>query len=224
MNKYIQYTTLNRADRNYSLIRKPIQLLSALLLMDLVRGLIMKSELTQARLKELLNYNPETGIFTRRIGVCNQITGDVAGWEEAPGGYIQIGINYKTFKAHRLAWLYMKGYLPKNIDVEHIDRIKDNNRWENLRLASRMCNMRNTSNRSTNTSGVKGVSWNKLNKKWVAQITVNKINKGLGLYQDFDSAVCARLAGEQCLNWSHCDSNSPAYRYVKNNIQTINGG
>ncbi|MCP4373526.1 MAG: hypothetical protein GY797_36295 [Deltaproteobacteria bacterium] len=51
-------------------------------------------------------------------------------------------------------------------------------------------------------------------------LCINGINKYLGTYNNFDNAVCARLAGEQCVNWSGCDSNSPAFKYVKGHIQT----
>ena len=82
-------------------------------------------------------------------------------------------------------------------------------------MASQSCNLRNTGNFAHNTSGVKGVSWSKLTNKWEACIKINRKKKHLGMYKNFDDAVCARLAGEQCLDWEGCDSNSPAYLYVK---------
>jgi len=100
--------------------------------------------------------------------------------------------------------------------------IKYHNWWDNLREATQQCNQRNVGTRSDNTSGVKGVTWHKRDKQWVAQICVNKKNKSIGYYADFDDAVCARLAAEQCVDWAGCDSSSPAYQYVTN-IQQIYG-
>lgn len=173
--------------------------------------------LTREELKESLNYNPETGVFTWKVRRKNSVQiGDVAGTKH-PNGYIVIMVHGKLYGAHRLAWLYVHGYLPE-YDVDHINRIKDNNRIINLREVSRSCNMRNTGNHKDNTSGVKGVGWAKRENKWYAQIRVNQKGKSLGYYVDFQDAVCARLAGEQACNWSGCDSNSPAFQYVKNKI------
>ena len=129
-----------------------------------------------------------------------------------------IGINGREYGVHRLAWFYVYGYWPEN-GVDHMDRIRHHNWINNLREISQQCNMRNTDNYKTNTSGVKGVSWNEKLKKWTGQLSLNNKSKYLGCYKEFDNAVCARLAGEQCLNWEGCDSCSPAYQYVKENIQ-----
>ena len=124
----------------------------------------------------------------------------------------------KLYKAHRLAWFYVHGYMPEN-DIDHEDRITNHNWIKNLREVSKVCNARNIGNIKSNTSGVKGVKWDKFNTKWEVCIMINQINKYLGRYKSFDNAVCARLAGEQCVNWEGCDSHSPAYQYVRENIQ-----
>lgn len=175
-------------------------------------------KLSQKELKRQLKYNPKTGIFTWLISNSNCIKiGDDAGTMHSTG-YIHIRIARKDYKAHRLAWLYVYGYFPEN-DLDHKDRIKHHNWIKNLREASKQCNNRNQGTPKNNTSGVKGVSWYKSTNKWRGQIVVNKKNKNLGCYDDFDDAVCARLSAEQCLNWNECDSSSPAYKYVKENIQ-----
>lgn len=172
--------------------------------------------LTQKRLKEVLNYDPLTGVFTWFKNRSSRArAGGVAGYKS--NGYLKIRIDSGQYYAHRLAWLYIHGYLPEN-DMDHIDRIKYHNWIDNLRETSRSCNMRNTINRKDNISGVKGVSWNKETNKWRVQISVNSHNKNIGHFKSFDNAVCARLIAEQCLNWSGCDSNSPAYKYVNENI------
>lgn len=180
----------------------------------------MMRKVTHKELKRLLDYDSLTGVFKWKnlnSKAKNIKIGDVAG-SKNKRGYIQIAVNGKTYYAHRLAWFYVYGYFPEN-RIDHKDQVKYHNWIKNLREASSQCNMRNSGNHKNNTSGVKGVGWDKKLNKWTAQITNNKKSKRLGYYNNFDDAVCARLAGEQCLNWSNCDSNSPAYQYVKENIQ-----
>ncbi len=172
--------------------------------------------------KELLrnlDYSPFTGIFTQKINKRGKTKpGDIMGTKDKDG-YIIISILGKKHKAHRLAWFYYYGYWPEN-DLDHFpDRTKDHNWISNLREASKQCNAQNTGNPIHNTSGVKGVCWSNYKNKWIGRMFIKGKNKTLGSYDDFDEAVCARLAGEQCLNWSECDNNSPAYQYVKENIQ-----
>ena len=170
---------------------------------------------TQDRLKELLEYDPKTGKFFWRVARGVRV-GAEAGSVDSEG-YICIGVDWKTYKAHRLAWLYVHGYLPEN-QIDHIDRDPSNNRIKNLREVSVICNSRNCGNPRTNRSGVRGVSWHKSTGKWQVQIEVNQRNFHLGYYDDFTEAVCARLAAEQCLGWSGCDSSSPAFQYVSSNL------
>jgi len=172
-----------------------------------------KKKLTQKRLKEALHYDSDTGVFVWIVALARRIkTGDVAGFPDC--GYIKIGIDGEEYKAHRLAWLYVYGYFPEN-EIDHKDRIRCHNWIKNLREVSHKCNIRNTGNHKDNKSGVKGVCWAKHAKKWLATIGVDNKLKHLGIYKNFDNAVCARLAAEQCLDWSGCDSSSPAFKYVQ---------
>jgi len=175
----------------------------------------MNNSVTWNELVKVLDYNVKTGIFKWKISGGsireNRIAGSI---REDGDGYIEICINGKYYLAHRLAWFYVHGYFPEH-GLDHMDRIKHHNGIDNLREATQSCNMRNTGNLKNNTSGVKGVHWHKLAKKWNAKIMVLNKTKHLGLYKDFNNAVCARLAGEQCLDWANCDSSSPAYQYVK---------
>ncbi len=94
--------------------------------------------LTQAELKAVLHYDPETGIFTRYgHNKCGSKTYQ---------GYIGIGIKRKTYYAHRLAWLYMTGVWPSK-EIDHKNRIRDDNRWVNLREATRSMQSRNRRDR-----------------------------------------------------------------------------
>ena len=99
--------------------------------------------LTQARLKELLHYDPETGAFTWRVDRTNgRRAGDLAG--STREGHITIGVEGTQYYAHRLAVLYMTGKWPKaGMHVDHINRQKADNRWCNLRVVSHSKNMRN---------------------------------------------------------------------------------
>ena len=170
--------------------------------------------LTQERLKELMNYDPDRGLFTWKVNRGYVKAGSIAGGLDSKG-YVRIRVEGTLYIAHRLAFLWMEGYLPEN-GVDHKDRIRHNNWWENLREASNQCNLRNTGNYCCNTSGVKGICWYKKYNKWEAYIVVNRKSYHLGYFTEFEEAAYARLAAEQCLNWSRCDSKSPAQQFIKN--------
>jgi len=165
--------------------------------------------------KELIKqvyYNTITGIFIWKISKRG-----IAG-TKSKDGYITITINYKPYLAHILAWFYVHGYWPENM-IDHKDQIKHHNWIKNLREATNSSNQQNRGNPKNNTSGIKGVCWVKERKKWMSYIYVKTRLKNIGYYKSFDNAVCARLAGEQCLGWVVNDLNSPAFCYVKNRIQ-----
>jgi len=124
-----------------------------------------------------------------------------------------ISVDGESYQAHRLSWVYYYGVFPDDF-LDHINRDPSSNQISNLREVSQQCNIRNTGNSKRNTSGIKGVRWVKPNKRWAAFIVVSQKNISVGYYKLFSNAVCARLAAEQCLGWSGCDSSSPAYKYV----------
>jgi len=144
-------------------------------------GEVMEN-LTQERLKELLDYNPDTGIFIWKVSGHGCETGDVAG-SLNNRGYRQIGIDYKVYRASRLAWLYMESYFPEH-DVDHINRVEGDDKWSNLRHVSHQCNLRNCGRHRNNKSGVTGVSWHKQNEKWVAMIMAVDKQKHLGYFKE----------------------------------------
>jgi HNH endonuclease/AP2 domain len=148
--------------------------------------------LTQKRLKELLHYNPETGIFTwlmKPSPQANRISADNIAGHINVEGYFVIGIDGKVYKAHRLAWFYMAGVWPNQID--HINGIRNDNRWCNLRLVKKSQNALNRGENKNNTSGIKGVSWYKKYEKWVAQIGKNKKRINLGYFDTKEEAHAA---------------------------------
>lgn len=173
------------------------------------------AKLTQKRLKEVLAYNPSTGVFRWRESGRGR-KADLSAGTLNSHGYLQIRIDRKIHLVHRLVFLYVDGYLPEN-GVDHKDRNKTNNRRDNLREVSNQCNLRNTGNYCHNTSGVKGVCWEKSRNKWRASIGIDGKSKNLGLYTDFNNAVMARYDAEKRLNWAGCEDSSPAYRYLLEN-------
>ena len=145
--------------------------------------------ITQERLKELLHYNPETGVFTRNWTMGRKArVGSIAG-SVRKDGYRQIQINKIKYLSHRLAWLYMTGSWPKE-DIDHINRVKDDNRWENLREASPSQNQANRKININNSSGLKGVQYRKDNTKnpWQASIECNGKSIYLGYFRTPEEA------------------------------------
>lgn len=166
-----------------------------------------RKPLTQDRLKELLYYNPETGIFIRRIdriagAPCPRWkAGTVAGCtQRARGTYITIRIDGILYPAHKLAWLYMTGNWADLIDHRDLDGL--NNRFGNLRPATKSQNAVNTRAPKTNKSGFKGVHFSKSAQKWVSKMRRNNKVRYLGTFDTPEAAhkaYCAestRLDGE----------------------------
>lgn len=93
-------------------------------------------------LKRALSYDPETGVFTRLVRASNRPAGSPAGYKQQRDGYILVRVLGQTFSAHRLAWFYMTGAWPDQ-EIDHINRMRADNRWENLRDVTRAVNMEN---------------------------------------------------------------------------------
>lgn len=151
---------------------------------------LKKEPLTQKYLKSILNYNPQTGIFTyiKRTANNNYI-GKVAGGTNNEG-YRVICIKGKPYLEHRLAFLYMTGQWPKKI-VDHIDMDKSNNVWENLRECNHTQNRINTFVRADNSSNHTGVNWHDKLQKWRVRIGYKGKRFALGCYDNKEEAVKA---------------------------------
>ena len=161
--------------------------------------------MNQKQLKELLNYDINTGLFAWRISPNPRIkTGSIAGCPNNYG-YIHIRINKKPYKAHRLAWLYIYGCFPPKL-IDHINHDKADNRIVNLRLANHSENGRNRLTNKNNLSGIAGVNWKKESNKWVSQIQVNSIKRHLGYFIDKFEAICARKSAENKYNFTIANS------------------
>lgn len=125
--------------------------------------------LTLDRLRELLEYDCDSGLFVRRFGIRGHRTGEVVGTINKHLGYAAIMIDGELFYGHRLAWFYMTGEWPKH-QIDHINLNKSDNRWMNLREATVSQNRANRIAQSNNTSGLKWVSWCKRREKWRATV------------------------------------------------------
>ena len=145
--------------------------------------------ITQERVRELLEYDQDTGVFRWRRTVGKRLSGTVAGHQKhcPKDRYWMIMLDGKRYMAHRLAYLYIYGYIPKVVD--HVDNDPLNNRIRNLRAATISQNNANTGKKATNSSGYKGVSLQK--ERWIASI--NKDGKRIYVGA-FDTAEEAHKA------------------------------
>ncbi len=152
--------------------------------------------LTQSRLKELLDYNPDTGVFVwREWRGGTAFKGSVAGRPDSKGR-IQVMVDGASYFAHRLAWLFVNGKFPPE-HIDHINRDVSDNRIQNLRLASNIENGQNRNKHPRNTSGVSGVSFHKKTGKWQAKITFSGKTIYLGVYESIEEAAAARAFGKE---------------------------
>jgi len=144
--------------------------------------------ITQSELKKQLKYNESTGIFTWNLTKSGVLIGSIAGCES--GGYITIGLFGKPRSAHRLAFLYMTGEIPEQVD--HINHKKADNRWGNLRPANNKINQQNKPLSKANKSGFNGVVWSKKSNKWHSNIHIGDKNISLGFFDNIFDAINAR--------------------------------
>ena len=149
------------------------------------------TSLTQERLMSLVSYDAETGVFTWRITRRNCKTGAVAG--SLLKGYVRISIDSKIYAAHRLAWLYTYGCWPSG-EIDHINRVRNDNRLCNLREATRELNTQNANVRVDSPYGIRGVTKHKYSNKYRARIQANKKAMLLGLFDTPEEAAAAYAA------------------------------
>ena len=144
--------------------------------------------LTQEILKQYVVYHPDTGWFTSTgVRYSNKQAGERVGTLHKTKGYRYLTIKGKTYREQRVAFLYMTGEWP-NHQVDHINRIKDDNRWGNLRDVPAAKNAQNRKVFSTNKSGHTGVVWNKEYLKWQVLCRSNGRQHYGGLFDNLDEA------------------------------------
>lgn len=147
--------------------------------------------MNQQQLKSILRYEPDSGLFYVVKSTAPRVkVGSVAGSKNA-SGYIVINRS-RVYMAHRLAWLYMTGEMPpKNMDIDHINGARDDNRWSNLRLATRSQNQQNVGVLKSNKLRIRGVSWHPASNMYRAQIRLNNKTKHLGIFKTMEEARAA---------------------------------
>lgn len=154
--------------------------------------------ITLERLKYLLSYDPETGLWTRLVtrpgrnakagSIARHIDGD---------GYVQIHVDGRYYRSTRLAFFYMTGeQLPDDVEVDHKDRDRSNDRWNNLRLATDSQNKANGDAYETNQLKVRGVGRGdrQRSKPFRARIQVDGKPKHLGYFETPELASAAYKA------------------------------
>lgn len=152
--------------------------------------------ITQSRLKELFEYSPSTGLFTRIAvragrGKCGDIAGAIRG-----DGYKCIEVDGKKYLSHRLAWLYVHGEFPQE-QIDHINGIRFDNRMENLRAVSNLENRMNSKCRRDAKFGIMGVGWHKRDSTFFANIGMGGKLIHLGYFDNLLDAICARKSAER---------------------------
>ena len=150
----------------------------------------MKTNPTQDRLKELLNYDAQSGEFTWRVSRGTAKAGMQAGCVDAHEGYARIGIDGVSHLAHRLAWLYEFGVFPED-QIDHINGERHDNRLVNLRQATNNQNLQNMTKQQGKSSRFLGVSWCKSRNKWQAGIRLNGKSHNLGYFSTEEAAHAA---------------------------------
>jgi hypothetical protein len=151
---------------------------------------------TPERIREVVDYDQDTGLFTRKLAKVGFPVGRQMGSINRDG-YSIFMIDYRLYAAHRVAWVWMTGRWPTH-QVDHINGQRADNRWVNLREATQSQNLMNCKRQSRNTSGYKGVFLD--NGRWRSVIQFEKKTKYLGSYstpQEAHEAYC-KAAREQC--------------------------
>jgi len=158
---------------------------------------IEQQKLEQSRLKELFTYDKDTGEFTRRRKICGS-NGLKVGEKKDDKGYYRIKIDKKQYRLHQLAFLYIYGYIPKEID--HKNKNRADNSIENLRDVSRTQNMRNKNIYKNNSSGEKGIHINK-NGMFIVQISGSDGKRYRGQFKSIEEAKAVRKQYEKKFNY-----------------------
>ena len=149
---------------------------------------------SQEYLKQVLDYNPDTGVFKWRVSTGHQgRVGDIAG-TVVTRGYRQIKLGKKSYREHRLAWKYVYGVDPVDL-LDHIDGDTGNNAINNLREVNSKQNSFNKKRSNRNSSGFTGVYWVESRKRWLVAIR-NGVLKHRGSFDSLIDAVAERIRAE----------------------------
>lgn len=155
--------------------------------------------MTQQEIHKLFDYK-DGNLIWKIARNSRAKVGGVAGKTPHHSGYKVVTVDNHQYSQHRLVWIYHNGKIENNIEIDHINGIKNDNRIENLRIATRNQNIQNQSKRKHNTSGFKGINFHKASNKWAASIGYNKKRIHLGLR---DTAEEASLLYQHAANKLH---------------------
>lgn len=160
---------------------------------------------SQARLLEILDYNPATGRLTwKQRPECppwwNARFAGKPAFTSPTSGYLHGSIDYVVLMAHRVIWKMLHDSEP--VQIDHANGDRSDNSERNLRASNASDNGRNKVRLSNNTSGHVGVSWHRLRGRWRASIKIDRTSIHLGLFDSFADALAARKAKEVELGFS----------------------
>lgn len=150
-----------------------------------------RNNLTAEYVRSILDYDPETGEMRWKVGRPPRAKAGAIAGHIRSDGYRSVNIDDASYYVHRLAWLVMTGEWPP-FEIDHRDARPKNNKWDNLREAEPKQNQRNSKLPRNNTSGCKGVTWDKDRQKWRAQIVTDGVAKNIGRFITFEEAIEAR--------------------------------
>lgn len=154
----------------------------------------MKSpDLTVERLREVLRYEPETGEFYWVKAISRKIKAGKKWGSLHRTGYIFGKIDSERFSGHRLAWFFVTGEWP-SIQIDHRNLNRADNRWSNLREATRSQNQWNRAKSRSGISQYKGVSWHAQSRTWRARIHKYRKETALGYFATQEAAHAAYVA------------------------------
>lgn len=151
----------------------------------------LNRQLTPERVKDLLEYNPDTGVLFWRVNRSTVKAGMRAGWLNKTTGYILVHIDGRAYQAHRIIWTIVYGRWPQE-QIDHINRDRADNRLANLRGASIAENAQNKSLYKNNASGYSGIGWHKQTQKWHVRLYISGKTKSLGLFKTLEDAISTR--------------------------------
>lgn len=154
--------------------------------------------LTAEGLRNVFSVDPATGFlyWKANAGQRGRI-GERAGTTKLSGTvrYFTVSVSGKSYYTHKVVWAITHGYWPK-MELDHIDGNRENNRAQNLREVTHADNVKNARPRKDNKSGVRGVCWNEVKKRWIVQIGKDSGIHQVGGYRDFFEACCSRKSAE----------------------------
>ena len=158
--------------------------------------------ITHKEVTELVQYCPDTGIFTWKTKTCRKVVPGKSAGSKNANGYIQIKLNKQFYYGHRLAWFFVHHEWPTE-EIDHVNGDPSDNRLCNLRQATSAQNKQNRQARKDCKSGIRGVYLRKDTQKWKAELRHNKKLISLGSFNTLDEAAMARKVAEMQLFTHH---------------------